>query len=98
MSRVEDRLLALLAYAAVRWGRVTPTGVALDLPATHELLGLLVGARRPTVSLALSTLREPGLLARREDGMCLLAADCDLWLTDGLPAVPRATAALDGGG
>jgi CRP/FNR family transcriptional regulator, cyclic AMP receptor protein len=86
MSRVEDRLLALLGHAAVRWGRVTPDGVALDLPVTHELLGLLVGARRPTVSLALSTLREQGLLVRRAAGSWVLPAGCDRWATDGLPA------------
>jgi CRP/FNR family transcriptional regulator, cyclic AMP receptor protein len=64
LPRVEDRLLALFWLLAESWGRVTPSGTVLPLALTHETLGALVGARRPTVTLAL------GELARRGAVLC----------------------------
>jgi CRP/FNR family transcriptional regulator, cyclic AMP receptor protein len=74
LPRVEDRLVALFWHLADRWGHVGPDGVSVDLPLTHEALGRLVGARRPTVSLGLQTLAERGLLTRPDGGRWLLAA------------------------
>jgi CRP/FNR family cyclic AMP-dependent transcriptional regulator len=73
LSRVELRLLALMLHLAGRWGRVTSDGLVLDLDVTHALLGQLVGARRPTVSLALKCLADEGLLTRRDDGAWRIA-------------------------
>jgi CRP-like cAMP-binding protein len=75
LSRVEDRLLALFWYLADRWGRVRVDGVMIDLPLTHETIGRLIGARRPTVSLGLKELARQGLLRREQDGRWLLAAE-----------------------
>lgn len=75
LSRVEDRLVALFWHLADRWGVVRPDGIDLDLPLTHEALGRLVGARRPTVSLGLLQLAERGAVARRADGGWRLAHD-----------------------
>lgn len=72
MPRVEDRVHALLWLLAERWGRVTPDGVVLRLRLTHELLGQLVGAKRPTVSLALRELEGRGVVHRRGEGGWLL--------------------------
>lgn len=77
LPRVEERIVALLGHHASRWGRVTPDGITLVFPVTHELLGRLVGARRPTVSLALAELREQGLLSRLADGRWLLPPDVE---------------------
>ena len=65
LPRVEDRLLALFWLLAESWGRVTPVGTALPLVLTHETLGALVGARRPTVTLALGELTERGAVLRQ---------------------------------
>jgi CRP/FNR family transcriptional regulator, cyclic AMP receptor protein len=86
MPRVEERILGLLGHLAHRWGRVTAAGITLALPITHEVLGILIGARRPTVTLALKTLAEEGRLTRLANGDWLLAADCDGWSTAGIPA------------
>jgi CRP/FNR family cyclic AMP-dependent transcriptional regulator len=86
MPRVEERILGLLGHLAHRWGRVTAAGITLALPVTHEVLGILIGARRPTVTLALKALAEEGRLTRLKDGSWLLAADCDGWSTAGIPA------------
>jgi hypothetical protein len=64
LSRVEDRVIALFCDLSDRWGRVTPLGIRIDVPLTHTVLGRLVGARRPTVTLALSALAADGLLRR----------------------------------
>ena len=84
MPRVEERILALLCHLAHRWGRVTPEGVTLTLPVTHELLGSLIGARRPTISLALRALTGQGLL-RRRDGLWILPPDSNTWPACGIP-------------
>jgi CRP/FNR family cyclic AMP-dependent transcriptional regulator len=75
LPRVEQRLLALFWYLAERWGRVTSDGVTLVLPLSHGSLGHLVGARRPTVSLALKELAFQDLVGRRADGSWLLLGD-----------------------
>jgi hypothetical protein len=57
---------------AETWGRVTASGVTLPVSLTHEALGALVGARRPTVSLALAELIERGAVVRQRTGWLLL--------------------------
>lgn len=75
LPRVEDRLLALFWHLADRWAQVSADGVTINVPLTHEALGRLVGAKRPTVSLGLTWLAGEGILVRREDGTWLLAPD-----------------------
>jgi hypothetical protein len=65
LPRVERRILALLCGLAEERGRVAVDGVVVDLPVTHAVLGQLVGAQRPTVSLALKALADENLLRRR---------------------------------
>lgn len=75
LPRVEDRLLAIFGYMAERWGRVGGGGIVIPLALTHESLGRLIGARRPTVSLALRDLAADGALGRRADGSWVLRFD-----------------------
>ena len=72
LPRVEDRLLGVLWLLAESWGRVTPTGTILPLTLTHEILGALVGARRPTVTLALGELAERRAVIHQNRGWLLL--------------------------
>ena len=71
LPRVDDRLLVLLWALAERWGRVCPSGVRLPLRLPHRTLATLVGARRPSVTTALSGLSRDGLVERTEDGWML---------------------------
>jgi len=71
VPRVEARLLLLLWKLADRWGRVTPDGVLVPIRLTHELLGALVTARRPSVTSALGRLSEQGLVRRADPGWLL---------------------------
>jgi CRP/FNR family transcriptional regulator, cyclic AMP receptor protein len=74
LPRVEDRIMAMLWLLADSWGHVTPGGVRMPLALTHETLGSLVGARRPTVTLALRKLGDDGALVAQDPGWLLLAA------------------------
>jgi hypothetical protein len=77
LPRVDDRLLVLLWSQAERWGRVGREGVRLPLNLPHRTLATLVGARRPSVTTALSGLARDGLVERTPDG----------WLLHGDPSV-----------
>jgi CRP/FNR family transcriptional regulator, cyclic AMP receptor protein len=44
--RVQERVVALFADLAERFGRVTAEGIVVDVRLTHELVGRLVGSRR----------------------------------------------------
>jgi DNA-binding transcriptional ArsR family regulator len=57
---------------AERWGRVGPDGVHVTLPLTHEVLAMLVGSHRPTVTIALQRLARAGLLIRERSDRWLL--------------------------
>ena len=72
LPRVQDRILAMLWLLAESWGRVTSAGTSLSLSLTHEALGALVGARRPTVTLALRELTDRGALVHQERSWLLL--------------------------
>jgi CRP/FNR family cyclic AMP-dependent transcriptional regulator len=66
--RLDDRLLFLLWELADRYGRVRPDGIHVPIPMTHEVVSHLVGARRPSVSGALSRLAESGRVHRNAHG------------------------------
>jgi CRP/FNR family transcriptional regulator, cyclic AMP receptor protein len=70
--RVDVRLHMLLWELADRWGTVHPDGVHVPLHLTHETLGELVAARRPTVSKALRELAERGIATWDGDHWLLL--------------------------
>jgi CRP-like cAMP-binding protein len=74
LTRIELRVLAVLWHLAGRWGRVTPQGVLVPLPLTHDMLGRLAGAQRPTVTIAVTQLAHDGAIERSVDGW-LLAPD-----------------------
>jgi CRP/FNR family transcriptional regulator, cyclic AMP receptor protein len=87
LPRVDDRLLVLLWSMAERWGRVGPQGVRLPLSLPHRTLANLVGARRPSVTTALSGLTRDGLVQRTTEG----------WLLHGDPSevLPRRLHGVD---
>jgi DNA-binding transcriptional ArsR family regulator len=60
--RLDVRLGLVLWHLAARWGKVEPGGIRLPVPLTHQLLGRLIGAERPSVSHALARLAEAGLV------------------------------------
>ena len=72
LPRAYSRLLILFWLLAERWGKVNPQGVHVTLPVTHEVLAMLVGAQRPTVTIALQRLTRAGFLIRERSDRWLL--------------------------
>ena len=69
VRRVDDRVLLALWHFAARWGQVGPEGRIVQLPnITGEVLAQVVGARRQSVSTALSALTANGAIQRRPGG------------------------------
>ncbi|MDX6731857.1 MAG: family transcriptional regulator, cyclic receptor protein [Baekduia sp.] len=88
LPRVEDRLLVQLWALAERWGRVGTQGVRLPLNLPHRTLATLIGARRPSVTTALTGLTRAGLVERLSDGWLLHGDPADV-LPDRLEGVER---------
>lgn len=85
---LDTRLLMLFWQLAERWGRREQGQVVVPLRLTHETLSLLVGARRPSVTTALSSLAAQGALRRSADGG---------WTLTGAPPPPESPADLSVG-
>ena len=69
------RLLVVLWHIAQRWGEPYEDGTVIPVPLTHELLGNLASAQRPSVSHALTALRGRRLIDRTPDGRFVLRGD-----------------------
>ena len=77
--RVEDRLLAALWHLASMWGKVTLRGTVVPFRLTHEMLGNIIGAKRPTTTTAVRSLTSQGRLARDDDRFYVLRGDPPDW-------------------
>src|SRR3982751_5375113 len=75
LPRVDTRLLIAMWHLSERWGTVRPEGRVLPGFLSHELLGWIVGARRPSVTTALGQLSQRGLVRRQSDGTWLLGEE-----------------------
>ena len=72
--RLDVRLWMLFWDLADRYGKVRADGVHVELPLTHEILSHLAGARRPSVSAALTRLASDGRV-RREGQRWILSGE-----------------------
>jgi CRP/FNR family transcriptional regulator, cyclic AMP receptor protein len=73
--RLDVRLVLLFWELADRWGRVAPGGVSVPLPLTHQMLGRIIRAQRPSVTATLGQLRQRGFLSRAPDGSWVIHGD-----------------------
>jgi CRP-like cAMP-binding protein len=76
--RAEDRVLMTLWLLADRCGRVTTAGTVVPLFLSHEVLGRLAAARRPTVTLALGALETADFVRRCSNGHFALSPSAHL--------------------
>src|SRR4051812_37274253 len=89
MPRVDARVLALFWHLADRWGHVTLDGVVVPVRLTHDMIGRLVGAHRPSVTTALSELSRAQRIERLPHGW-LLRGDPPSLASEPLPRRSRA--------
>jgi CRP-like cAMP-binding protein len=64
---VRDRILYLFSHLASRWGIPGSGGAIVPVPITHGQIAKLIGAQRPSVTIAIGELSEGGLLTRLGD-------------------------------
>jgi CRP/FNR family transcriptional regulator, cyclic AMP receptor protein len=76
-KHLDSRLLMLFWHLADRWGKVGADAITIDLPLTHEVIGRLVGAARPSVTTTLGELSERGLLKRADDAWHLTPSSAE---------------------
>jgi CRP/FNR family cyclic AMP-dependent transcriptional regulator len=74
LTRVDDRVMALLWHLADRWGEPAEDGVCIPVRLTHSLLAAMVLGRRPSVSSTLTELSNRGLVSRTDNGWVLHGA------------------------
>ncbi len=72
VRRLDRGIELLLWLLADRHGKVGAEGIRLELPLTHQLIAELLGAQRPSVSVAMRRLTEAGRLSRNCDGRYVL--------------------------
>jgi CRP/FNR family transcriptional regulator, cyclic AMP receptor protein len=96
LPRVDQRLLAIMWLLAESWGQVTSGGVRLPLALTHETLGAMIGARRPTVTLALRKLTQDGSIVRQDSGWLLLEPPPEASSAPKVPAPELAVISVSG--
>jgi CRP/FNR family cyclic AMP-dependent transcriptional regulator len=101
LPHANSRLLVLFWLLGERWGNIGLDGVTITLPLTHETLSIMIGVRRPTVTLAVRRLAEAGLLVRQRRDRWLLTRQAveRLGRVDGLSLIVRGSkelAAADG--
>ena len=73
IRNVEQRILAMLWHLASLYGKVRPDGVLVPMRLSHEAIGRMIGARRPTVTLAMKALTDQRLLTTEGVGGFLLS-------------------------
>jgi CRP-like cAMP-binding protein len=69
--QADVRVLLLFWHLADRWGRVGANGTVVPVRLTHEMIGRLVGAHRPSVTSALGELQRDGAITRQGGGWLL---------------------------
>jgi CRP/FNR family cyclic AMP-dependent transcriptional regulator len=72
---IEERLLIMLWHLAERWGEPSAEGIHLSIRIPHRLLAEMMGARRPSITSALTQLQEAGRLDSGPDGGWILLGD-----------------------
>jgi hypothetical protein len=77
VDRVREKLIQL----ARDHGRVGRTGIRLDFPLTHDLLGEMTGSARETVTRALDELQREGFVVRNGRSYSIHLTPAELGLT-----------------
>jgi CRP-like cAMP-binding protein len=94
MPRVDARVQSLFWHLADRFGHVTLDGVVVPVRLTHDMIGRLVGAHRPSVTTALSELSRAGRISRLPQGWLLRGDPPSAAVREQAPPRARARAGL----
>jgi CRP/FNR family transcriptional regulator len=73
VTNIEDRLYRVLTSVAKEHGMVSPQGIVIQFPLTHEDLSFLTGAHRVSITRAMKALKRAGKIIH-EDRKLILPA------------------------
>lgn len=90
-TRVDDKLLVTLWHLASSFGRVTSEGVVIPFRLTHEVLGEIIGAQRPSVTTAIGRLQDTAQIKRAPGGGYVMLADPADWVRSAKRAITSAS-------
>jgi CRP-like cAMP-binding protein len=85
--RVAEKLRLTLWHLASSFGRVTSDGVTIPFRLTHEVLGEIIGAQRPSVTTAMRGLQKSGEVKRTPGAGYVLLGDPDEWVRSARQAI-----------
>jgi CRP/FNR family transcriptional regulator len=71
VTNIEDRLYRVLSSVAREHGTVSPQGLVIQFPLTHEDLSFLTGAHRVSITRAMKALKAAGKIIHEEKRLIL---------------------------
>jgi CRP-like cAMP-binding protein len=73
VTNIEDRLYGVLSNVAKEHGQISPQGVVIQFPLTHEDMGFLTGAHRVSITRAMKALKKAGKIILEDKRLILPA-------------------------
>lgn len=71
VTNIEDRLYRVLTSVAKEHGNLSPQGIIIQFPLTHEDLGFLTGAHRVSITRAMKALKAAGKIIQEDKRLIL---------------------------
>jgi CRP/FNR family transcriptional regulator len=71
VTNIEDRLYRVLSSVAKEHGALSPQGVVIQFPLTHEDLSFLTGAHRVSITRAMKALKSAGKIIQEDKKLIL---------------------------
>lgn len=73
VTNIEDRLYRVLSSVAKEHGTLSPQGIVIQFPLTHEDMSFLTGAHRVSITRAMKTLKKAGKIIHEDKRLILPA-------------------------
>jgi len=71
VTNIEDRLYRVLSSVAKEHGRLSPQGIVIQFPLTHEDMSFLTGAHRVSITRAMKALKAAGKIIHEDKRLIL---------------------------
>jgi CRP/FNR family transcriptional regulator len=71
VTNIEDRLFRVLSSVAKEHGTLSPKGIVIQFPLTHEDMSFLTGAHRVSITRAMKALKKAGKIIHEDKQLIL---------------------------
>ena len=75
VTNIEDRLYRVLSSVAKEHGMLSPQGIVIQFPLTHEDMSFLTGAHRVSITRAMKALKKAGKIIHEDKRLILPALE-----------------------